>query len=256
MGEKKKEEKMNTEQAIDALAEFQGAGHEDAPLAAMPQIRIISSNMRGYTVEGSAVCGKKTGHIWYMGDNRIVPEMEIIPSYYHDQYTEYADAKGRGMPCAVHKQRPSNASWDEGLSVLGLPNGHVIKHTGVVYGIITDAELPNVPFVIFLYSTQYKKFSEWTREMAIPIYSKVRKQYVKLPTFAKHYSLSTVSESDGKNSWFGWQIKQAGELLLPDAQGFTDARDLYFTTKQNFSKLAAGRYTAEIGMPADDEIPF
>ncbi len=250
------DEKMKISDALESMAEYDGMGHEDAPLASMPQLRIVSADMRGYTTEGSPIYGAKVGSIWYMGDDRIEESISVVPSYYHEQWTEYSDVKGQGMPCAVHKRKPTNAQWDEGLSVLALPNGHVLKHTGVVYGIIQAEEMPSVPFVIFLYSSQYRKFSDWTRQMGKPVFSKVRKQYIKLPAFARSYTVFSAPETDGKHNWLGWQIMPEKAILVTNAQSFTDARDLYFVTKENYNKLHAGRYTAEIAMPQDDDIPF
>ncbi len=261
--EKPKNESVNAkklsseeEKAIAAYSGQFGLGHEDSPAVSLPRLLIVSTQMRGFGEEDSVLHAVEPGKIWYTGNDTFVDSVDVVPCYYHEQYTEYADPSGRGAPCAINRGRPSNAVWDEGTNRLMLPNGHILKRTGVIYGVISGDDPGAWPFVIMLASTQYPKFVDWMRLMKRPIKSKSTGVVI-LPPWASSYTLGARREEDKKNHWFGWTIKQTIALLDPLKEPVTSALGMYTTVRDNYKRIEHERTVmAEDDISGLDDMPF
>lgn len=247
---------LTEEEAVKRYASQYNMGHEDAPIASLPRLLIVSSQMKGASDKDHVLFGITPGEIWFTGNDSFGTSIVIVPCYYHLQYTEYADPKGRGAPCATHATKPAGATWDDGLKKLCLPNHNILRKTGVVYGILTKEGMDTFPVAIFMAGMQFPKWTEWIKQMHGAHASEGGKGII-LPPWSRSYTLTTRVEQDGQNSWHGWIITSDAGYLDPANDPAKSALALYPVVKENYQKMVNQRLEIPHSAPMlGDEIPF
>jgi len=102
-----------------------------------------------------------------------------------------------------------------------LPNGNYIATTAYHYVLVQDKSGAWAQAVISMTSTQLKKSRRWNSLMLTQKVSGPSGSFTP-PTYAMIYKLSTVSESNDRGSWFGYQVEKAGQV--EDASIYNEAK--------------------------------
>jgi hypothetical protein len=149
----------------------------------------------------------------------IYNEINAIPVKYAFRYVEW---KPRGIGGGfVASYERANAPDDLSIDPI---NGRTIRENGnelmgTAYYLCLLQEEGFDKVIIPMASTQLKKSKKWNSLM-----SSLKKDGKVQPPFNKMYTLSTVSESNNKGSWYGWKIE------------FADSEFIYDTNKELFMR--------------------
>jgi hypothetical protein len=141
-----------------------------------------------------------------------------------------------------------------------LPNGNYIATTAYHYVMVQDKAGAWSQAVISMTSTQLKKSRRWNSLMLTQKVTGPSGSFTP-PTYAVIYKLTTVSESNDRGSWFGYQVEKAGQV--EDADIYNEAKS--FSTAASRGDVEAkpiveGEPVKEApksdSKESDEDIPF
>lgn len=210
--------------------------------------------------------GAKGGTIINLSTNEIFDGpagIDFIPVHRDHHFVEWIkkneDGSGGGF---VGVRPPDDAlmlrlQTEQGkFGKLQTPEGHELADTYYIYGLIVQ-EGQGIPALIAFASTQIKKYKNFmTRVMGIQ-YAGPNGQ-VTPPMWAHLWHFSTVYESKGQNSWYGWRLALKEEPPIKARLKTTDP--LYLQGRELYNSIKAGKVTVkhEERQPGEDadEIPM
>jgi hypothetical protein len=214
----------------DAHAGFDNMNQEDF---ALPFLRLLTNTSPEVGELEGAVPGKilntVTGEL-YDGKEGIT----VVPCVYTRVYIEWAPrGSGSGAPIAIHPSTSdilSKTHREPGDNRDYLDNGNYIENTANHYVMVLDENGVPSPALIVMKSTQLKKSRKWNSMMMSVKLSGKNGLYTP-PMYSQVYRLTTVSESNDKGKWYGWEVERVGSV---------EDGGVYNTAKEFASSIKAG----------------
>jgi hypothetical protein len=186
---------------------------------AIPYINILQSNSPQLNPsKAEHVEGAKVGQFYNTVSQEVSDSLNVIPVLYQLRYVEWKPREqGGGFVESHHADSGilSKTKRDQVTFKDVLPNGNYIATTAYHY------VLAQGKAVISMTSTQLKKSRRWNSLMLTQKVSGPSGSFTP-PTYAVIYKLSTVSESNDRGSWFGYQVEKAGQV--EDADIYNEAK--------------------------------
>jgi len=232
----------------DSFDGFDSMGQEDF---ALPFLRLLTATSPEVgDVEGAMpgmIYNTVTGQL-YDGKKGIL----VVPCSYLRQYIEWAPrGSGSGAPIAMHPATSdilSKTHREPGDNRDYLDNGNYIENTANHYVmVLDDAGVPS-PALIVMKSTQLKKSRKWN-SMMMSVKLNGKSGLYTPPMYSQVYRLTTVSESNDKGKWYGWEVERVGSV---------EDVGVYQTAKAFAQSIKAGdvKVKHEGTAPSSEDAPF
>ena len=152
----------------------------------------------------------KQGKIINQQSNHVYDQVNVIPCKYAFRYVEWISRKqGGGFVASYHRgDEPKDVIIDAltGRTIVSA-NGHELMATSYYLCLLQEENWERV--IIPMASTQLKKARKWNSVM-----QSLKQNGQPQPMFNKIYTLSVVSESNSKGSWYGWKVDFANDLTV------------------------------------------
>ena len=178
-----------------------------------------------------------TGSLYKSKDGVIV-----VPCGYINTFNEWADrGDSPGRPIAVHTDQDIMTKTNrDGENKDRLDNGHYVEDTGnhFVYILNKDYE-PIETALITMKSTQRKKSKLWN-SMIDSKRMKDQDGFFVPATWMTVYKLTSTKESNGNNTWWGWNVEFDRFLDKPedaDTRSMTEDFWKFSSTSDIFGKV-------------------
>jgi hypothetical protein len=224
---------LATEMVGDANKGMENIGADDV---AIPFLCILQSNSPQVKKGSGKIKGAEEGDIFNNVTNEVFSGEDgilVVPSFYQKSYVEWVPREqGGGFVRSYNdpdilKQCKRN---DENRDVLKSSGNHIVT-TAYHFVLLLKKDGSVERCVIGMSSTQLKKSRRWNSQMMSLQIDAGGGRKVNPPMFSHLYCLTTVSESNERGSWSGWQINV--EKLIDDA-------DLYQQAKVFHKAIAGG----------------
>jgi hypothetical protein len=232
----------------DSFDGFDAMGQEDF---ALPFLRLLTAT----SPEVGEVDGAMPGMIYntvtgqlYDGKKGIL----VVPCSYLRQYIEWAPrGSGSGAPIAMHPATSdvlSKTHREPGDNRDYLDNGNYIENTANHYVMVLDSAGVPSPALIVMKSTQLKKSRKWN-SMMMSVKLNGKSGLYTPPMYSQVYRLTTVSESNDKGKWYGWEVERVGSV---------EDVGVYQTAKTFAQSIKAGdvKVKHEGTAPSSEDAPF
>ncbi|TXH47708.1 MAG: hypothetical protein E6Q97_26585 [Desulfurellales bacterium] len=180
----------------------------------------------------------------------------VVPTGYQKKYVEWISRDDGGGFVGQHEAESDavRACRLNDRGKLETPDGHQMIETAYHYVVLIDPNNGSSQWaVISMASSQLKKSRKWNTLIAGITMTK-NGQTFKPPIFSHMYQLKTVLEQKDTNTWYGWDINNAG--IVSD-------RRVYDSAKQYCQALLEGsvRVTAPPAVDAEEtggteRVPF
>lgn len=232
----------------DAQGGFDGMNQDDF---ALPFLRLLTNT----SPEVGEVDGAMPGMIYnsvtgqlYDGKKGIL----VVPCAYVRQYIEWAPrGSGSGAPIAIYPATSdilTKTHREPGENKDYLDNGNYIENTANHYIMVVDEDGVPSPALIVMKSTQLKKSRKWN-SMMMSVKLQGKNGLYTPPMYSQLYRLSSVSESNDKGKWFGWEVERVGSV---------EDANVYQAAKAFATSVSAGEVKVKHQDEADvkENIPF
>jgi len=166
----------------------------------------------------------KVGQFYNTVSQEVSTSLNVIPVLYQLRYVEWKPRESGGGLVEMH---------DADSGILGqttrskmtfkdtLPNGNYIATTAYHYVMVQGTDGNWSQAVISMTSTQLKKSRRWNSLMLTQKVEGPSGSFTP-PTYAIVYKLTTVSESNDRGSWFGYQVEKV--QMVDDASVYNEAK--------------------------------
>ena len=165
----------------------------------------------------------KAGQLYNTVTQEAVSELTVIPVFYHLRYVEWKPREQGGGFIASHSADSGilgQATRDPMTNKYVLDNGNHIVQTAYHYVLVlSNGGYQNA--VISMSSSQLKKSRRWNSLMLSQKIKGPSGMFTP-PTYAFTYKLTTVSESNDRGSWFGFQVKKGDQVT--DASIYSEGK--------------------------------
>jgi len=155
----------------------------------------------------------KAGQLYNTVTQEAVSELKVIPVFYHLRYVEWKPREQGGGFIASHSADSGilgRATRDPMTNKYVLESGNHIVQTAYHYVLVlSNGGYQNA--VISMASSQLKKSRRWNSLMLSQKIKGPSGMFTP-PTYAFTYKLSTVSESNDRGSWFGFQVEKGEQV--------------------------------------------
>ena len=229
---------------------------------AIPYINILQSGSPQINPsKAEHVVGAKVGQFYNTVTQEVSDTVDVIPVLYQLRYVEWKPreqgggyVEGHSADSGILSQTKRDAMTRKDI----LPNGNYIATTAYHYVMILGKDGNYSQAVISMTSTQLKKSRRWNSLMLSQKIKGPSGMFTP-PTYAMIYRLSTVSESNDRGSWFGYQIEKVGQV---EDAGIYNESKLFSTAASKGEVEAKPLAEVEIAkeaptLPNDkDDIPF
>ena len=234
----------------DAGAGFDGMTQEDY---ALPFLRLlVSTSPEVGELEGALpgfILNSVTGEL-YDGKKGIA----VVPCAYVRQYIDWMPrGMGSGAPVHIHAATSdilSQTHKEPGDNKDYLDNGNYIENTANYYVMVIGASGLPESALITMKSTQLKKSRKWNSMMQSVKMSGKNGMFTP-PMYSQLYRLTTVSESNDKGKWHGWEIERTGPVA---------STEIYLAAKTFAQSVGAGdvkvKHESETGAAGNGAQPF
>lgn len=232
----------------DAHAGFEGMGQDDF---ALPFLKLLTNTSPEIgEIEGAtpgAIMNTVTNQC-YDGKKGVV----VIPCAYVRQYIEWAPrGSGSGAPIGIYPATSdilSRTHREPGDNRDYLDNGNYVENTANHYVMLINDEGAPEPALIVMKSTQLKKSRKWN-SMMMSVKLMGKNGAYTPPMYSQMYRLTTVSESNDKGKWYGWEIERIGSV--EDAGIYSAAKA--FAAQIGSGDVQAKHQSDEV---VTDSVPF
>jgi hypothetical protein len=194
------------------LHQFAGQGAEfSTDDLAIPFLNVLQDNSPQIKKrEGKYVEGAEAGMLFNTVSNELFDGeegVEVIPCAYQRNLVEWVPREQEGGFVASHDPESGILQQaiknERGQDVL--PNGNYLANTANHYILLLSPTYGLTQAVLSMTSTQLKKSRRWNTQMVSRTLT-VGDEVKPYPSFAFAYRLRTMSESNAKGSWFGYDI--------------------------------------------------
>jgi len=206
---------------------------------AIPYINILQSNSPQLNPSKAEYAeGAKVGQFYNTVSQEVSDSLNVIPVLYQLRYVEWKPRESGGGFVNSHDADSgilSRTKRDQLTFKDVLPNGNYIATTAYHYVMAQGADGSWAQAVISMTSTQLKKSRRWNSLM---LSQKVKGPSGSFtpPTYAMIYKLTTVSESNDRGSWFGYQVEKVGQV---------EDADIYDESKSFSTTVSRGEIEAK-----------
>jgi len=231
---------------------------------AIPYINILQTTSPQLNpAKAEYVEGAKVGQFYNTVSQQVSESLNVIPVLYQLRYVEWKPRESGGGFVEAHDADSgilSKTKRDQMTFKDVLENGNYIATTAYHYVLVQGTDGNWSQAVISMTSTQLKKSRRWNSLMLTQKVTGPSGSFTP-PTYAMIYKLTTVSESNDRGSWFGYQVEKAGQV--EDADIYNEAKS--FSTAASRGDVEA-KPTVE-GEPvkeapksnskeSDEDVPF
>ena len=182
---------------------------------AIPYINILQSNSPQLNPsKAEYVEGAKVGQFYNTVSQEVRDSLHVIPVLYQLRYVEWKPREQGGGFVASHSADSgilSQTKRDQATFKDVLSNGNYVATTAYHYVMAQGADDNWAQAVISMTSTQLKKSRRWNSLMLTQKVKGPAGSFTP-PTYAMIYKLTTVSESNDRGSWFGYQVEKVGQV--------------------------------------------
>ena len=198
------------------------------------------------------------GQFYNTVSQEVSDSLNVIPVLYQLRYVEWKPRESGGGFVSSHNADSgilSQTKRDQMTFKDVLPNGNYIATTAYHYVMVQAKDGSWAQAVISMTSTQLKKSRRWNSLMLSQKIKGPSGMFTP-PTYAFTYTLSTVSESNDRGSWFGFQVERGDQV--------SDAA-IYGESKAFAQSAQSGAIEAKPAVPklvqkdkpeTDEDIPF
>ena len=199
----------------------------------------------------------KAGQLYNTVTQEAFSELKVIPVFYHLRYVEWKPREQGGGFIASHSADSGilgQATRDPMTNKYVLNNGNHIVQTAYHYVlVVSNGGHQNA--VISMSSSQLKKSRRWNSLMLSQKIKGPSGMFTP-PAYSFTYKLSTVSESNDRGSWFGFQIEKGEQVT--DASLYSEGK--VFSTAASSGVIEAKpeepKVIAKPQAESNTEIPF
>ena len=199
----------------------------------------------------------KAGQLYNTVTQEAASELKVIPVFYHLRYVEWKPREQGGGFIASHSADSGilgQATRDPMTNKYVLDNGNHIVQTAYHYVlVVSNGGHQNA--VISMSSSQLKKSRRWNSLMLSQKIKGPSGMFTP-PAYSFTYKLSTVSESNDRGSWFGFQIEKGEQVT--DASLYSEGK--VFSTAASSGAIEAKpeepKVIAKPQAESNTEIPF
>ena len=200
----------------------------------------------------------KAGQLFNTVTQETFDTLKVIPVFYHLKYVEWKPREQGGGFINSHdadsgiigqtKRDPMNGK-------MTLPNGNHIVQTAYHYVLMLDANGGYQNAVISMSSSQLKKSRRWNSLMLSQKIKGPSGMFTP-PTYAMTYTLSSVSESNDRGSWFGFSIEKGEQVTDASIYGESKAFAKSASSGAVDAKPATPKLVTTEDTAKDETIPF
>ena len=197
---------------------------------AIPYINILQSNSPQLNPsKAEHIEGAKPGQFFNTVTQEVTNSIDVVPVFYQLKYVEWKPREQGGGFVEGHDASSgilTQTKRDPMTNKDVLSNGNYIATTAYHYILVKGNDGSWSQAVVSMTSTQLKKSRRWNSLM---LSQKVKgpSGMFTPPTYAVIYKLTTVSESNDRGSWFGYQIEKVGQVedanLYNEGKSFSTA---------------------------------
>ena len=199
----------------------------------------------------------KAGQLYNTVTQEAASELKVIPVFYHLRYVEWKPREQGGGFIASHSADSGilgQATRDPMTNKYVLDNGNHIVQTAYHYVLVVSND-GHQNAVISMSSSQLKKSRRWNSLMLSQKIKGPSGMFTP-PTYAFTYKLSTVSESNDRGSWFGFQVEKGEQVT--DASLYSEGK-VFSTAASSGAIEAKPEEPKKIAKPqaeSNTDIPF
>ena len=229
---------------------------------AIPYINILQSNSPQLNPsKAEHTEGAKVGQFYNTVSQEVSDSLNVIPVLYQLRYVEWKPRESGGGFVNSHSADSgilSQTKRDQITFKDVLPNGNYIATTAYHYVMVQAKDGSWAQAVISMTSTQLKKSRRWNSLM---LSQKVKGPSGSFtpPTYAMIYKLTTVSESNDRGSWFGYQIEKVGQVedaaVYEESKAFSTAASRGDVEAKPVAEVEVAKEAPTLPNDKDD-IPF
>ena len=197
---------------------------------AIPYINILQSNSPQLNPsKAEHVEGAQVGQFYNTVTQEVSASLNVIPVLYQLRYVEWKPRESGGGFVESHHADSGilgKTKRDQITFKDVLPSGNYIATTAYHYVLVQETDGSWSQAVISMTSTQLKKSRRWNSLMLTQKVEGPSGSFTP-PTYAMIYKLTTVSESNDRGSWFGYQVEKTGQVedagIYNEAKSFSTA---------------------------------
>jgi|TARA_R110000764_G_scaffold72116_1_gene148123 hypothetical protein len=192
---------------------------------AIPYINIIQTTSPQLNPsKAEFVEGAKVGQFYNTVTQEVSESLNVISVLYQLRYVEWKPRESGGGLVEMHNADSGilgKTTRDKITFKDTLSNGNYIATTAYHYVMVQGTDGNWSQAVISMTSTQLKKSRRWNSLMLTQKVEGPSGSFTP-PTYAIIYKLTTVSESNDRGSWFGYQVEKVG--MVEDVSVYNDAK--------------------------------
>ena len=230
---------------------------------AIPYINILQSNSPQLNPsKAEHIEGAKPGQFFNTVTQEVTNEISVVPVFYQLKYVEWKPREQGGGFVEGHDASSgilSQTKRDPMTNKDVLQNGNYIATTAYHYVLVQGADGAWSQAVVSMTSTQLKKSRRWNSLMLSQKIKGPSGMFTP-PTYATVYKLTTVSESNDRGSWFGYQIEKVGQVddanLYNEAKAFSTAASRGEVEAKPLEEIEVSKEAPPKPTKDNEDIPF
>ena len=230
---------------------------------AIPYINILQSNSPQLNPsKAEHIEGAKPGQFFNTVTQEVTNEINVVPVFYQLKYVEWKPREQGGGFVEGHDASSgilSHTKRDPMTNKDVLQNGNYIATTAYHYVLVQGTDGAWSQAVVSMTSTQLKKSRRWNSLMLSQKIKGPSGMFTP-PTYATVYKLTTVSESNDRGSWFGYQIEKVGQVddanLYNEAKAFSTAASRGEVEAKPLEEIEVSKEAPPKPTKDNEDIPF
>jgi len=199
----------------------------------------------------------KAGQLYNTVTQETFSELIVIPVFYHLRYVEWKARTDGGGFIASHSADSGilgQATRDPMTNKYVLDNGNHIVQTAYHY-VLAKINGGYQNAVISMSSSQLKKSRRWNSLMLSQKIKGPSGMFTP-PTYAFTYKITTVSESNDRGSWFGFQVEKGEQVTDASVYGESKAFSASALSGAIEAKPEEPKTIAKPQAESNTEVPF
>ena len=230
---------------------------------AIPYINILQSGSPQINPsKAEYVNGAKVGQFYNTVTQEVTDTIDVVPVLYQLRYVEWKPREQGGGFVEGHDASSgilSQTKRDPMTNKDVLQNGNYIATTAYHYVLVQGTDGAWSQAVVSMTSTQLKKSRRWNSLMLSQKIKGPSGMFTP-PTYATVYKRTTVSESNDRGSWFGYQIEKVGQVddadLYNEAKAFSTAASRGEVEAKPLEEIEVSKEAPPKPTKDNEDIPF